>query len=103
MMIADSRNKSWMGKRRYECPSVVKRRGFDRNIKRRVLDYLSFRGIERLEHVTVNVSNRNVTLSGVISSFPAKRRLYECCRSVAGVLNVNDWLIVMPGCSRSAG
>lgn len=101
-MIADSRNKSWMGNLRYQCPSVVQQRGLDRIIKRRVRDYLSFRGIEGLELVAVNVRNRNVTLSGVISSFPAKRRLYECCRSVAGVLNVNDRLVVIPGCSRSS-
>ena len=102
-MLANGRDKSWMGKFRYEYPSVVQRRGIDRNIKRRVLEYLSFRGIEGLELVMVDVSNRNVSLSGVISSFLAKRRMYECCRSVAGVLNVNDRLIVMPGCSRSTG
>lgn len=80
----------------FECPDVARQRSHDRNIQRRVTDYLSFRGIEGLQLVRINVNRGNVVLSGIVSSLSAKRRLCECCRSVAGVVGLNENLVVVP-------
>ncbi|HUY88023.1 MAG TPA: BON domain-containing protein [Pirellulales bacterium] len=95
-MVTDDRSRSRMPKLQRERPDVARQNDIDRKIEQRVLRYLSFRGIVGLELVTLYVSKRNVVLGGIISSFSAKRRLCECCRSVAGVLNVSDRLVVLP-------
>lgn len=82
---------------RHEGADIARQRQCDGDIERRVLGYLSFRGIEGLEFLTISVSRGNVALSGIVSSSCAKRRLYECCRSVAGVLNVSDRHVALRG------
>lgn len=101
-MVADGRSTLQGSELRYECPDAAWQRKHDGGIERRVLAYLSFRGIEGLDLLTLRVISGNVVLDGIVPSLSEKRRLCECCRHVAGVLNVIDRIVVLPRlCNRS--
>lgn len=67
----------------------------DRNLERRVLNCLRLR-IQNLGTIEVEAQDGTVILSGVAPSQSMKWRCGECCRCVAGVLNVVDRLVVQP-------
>ena len=76
--------------------TAQRRERFDHELRRRVFNYLSLRGIPGLESIKLTVTNGNVRLDGTTPSRTAKWRCSECCRHVAGVFNVFDRLVVVP-------
>lgn len=67
----------------------------DRDLEGRILNYLYL----RLPHVTeveVEAQNGTVIVRGIVSSRSIQWQCRECCRHVAGVLNVIDRIVVMP-------
>jgi osmotically-inducible protein OsmY len=68
----------------------------DGELRRRVFDYLRRRGIRGSDTVRLTVGNGSVLLEGNVTSSFVKRRCVDCCRHVAGVINVIDRLVVLP-------
>ena len=63
------------------------------DLKRRVLIFLSQRGVSSLRRLNIQVDSGIVTLRGTVSSF-YERQLCLCCHRVAGVHRVVDDLTV---------
>lgn len=86
----------------FQCEGLeaVRQQACDRALERRVMMYLTLRGIEGLDSIRLSVVQGNILLRGTICTLSAKRRLCECCRHVAGVLNVCDTSLVVAGDSK---
>jgi osmotically-inducible protein OsmY len=54
------------------------------------------RSVPGVRSIRATAAGGNVLLDGWVPSFSAKHRCLQCCRHVAGVLNVIDRLIVVP-------
>jgi len=67
----------------------------DRGLERRVLNYLRLR-LPIATAVEVEIQNGTAVLRGVVASGSIQWRCRECCRYVAGVLNVIDLVVVLP-------
>ena len=63
------------------------------DLKRRIMIFLSQRGVSSLQRLDIEVSGGTVTLQGTVSSF-YERQLCLCCQHVAGVLKLVDELKV---------
>ena len=59
--------------------TAQRRERFDHELRRRVFNYLSLRGIPGLESIKLTVTNGNVRLDGTTPSRTAKWRCSECC------------------------
>jgi osmotically-inducible protein OsmY len=69
----------------------------DRDLERRVVNYLSGRHVPGLRHLEVQARNGVVTLRGRVRSFYEKQLCNQCCRRVAGVMSlVNSVDVVAP-------
>lgn len=62
----------------------------DRDLERRVLNFLVGRRHPSLRNVEVEAHNGVVTLRGLVPSFYEKQLCQDCCRRVAGVVDFVD-------------
>lgn len=62
----------------------------DRDLERRVSNYLAGRHVPGLRHLEVEAHNGTVTLRGRVYSFYEKQMCQEFCRRVAGVVRYID-------------
>jgi osmotically-inducible protein OsmY len=62
----------------------------DRDLERRVMNYLRGRHLPALRHLEVEATDGIVTLRGTVNSFYEKQLSQQCCRRVAGVLKLVD-------------
>ena len=67
----------------------------DRDLKRRVVNYLLDRGIPNLRRIDVHADGGTVTLRGHVRSFYHKQLCLHCSRRVAGVMELIDRIDVV--------
>ena len=68
----------------------------DRDLERRVVSLLLGRQLPALRRVAVQAREGCVTLRGRVASFYEKQMALSCCRSVDGVVSVDDQVAVSP-------
>ncbi len=68
----------------------------NRDLERRVVNYLSGRQVSALRGILVQADNGTVTLRGEVFSFYQKQLCIQCSRRVAGVINLIDRIEVAP-------
>jgi osmotically-inducible protein OsmY len=76
--------------------SMVELSTADRDLERRVVNYLWGRHVPALRHIVVEAAGGIVTLRGQVRSFYEKQLCHNCCRRVAGVRELIDDLDVAP-------
>ncbi|HVX16041.1 MAG TPA: BON domain-containing protein [Pirellulales bacterium] len=74
----------------------------DRDLERRVVNYLAGRHVPGLRHLEVEARNGTVTLRGRVYSFYEKQLCQESCRRVAGVVRYVDAVDVAYAAARTA-
>lgn len=62
----------------------------DRELERRVVNFLAGRHVPGLRHLEVSAQGGTVTVSGRVRSFYEKQLCQECCKRVAGVIKLID-------------
>ncbi len=62
--------------------------GEDRDLERRVVNFLAGRQVPGLRNLSVKASSGVVTISGRVMTFYEKQLCNQCCRRVAGVLEL---------------
>lgn len=62
----------------------------DRDVERRVINYLSRQHFPGLRSVEVESSQGVVTIRGRVKSFHERQLCINCCQRVAGVVQFND-------------
>ncbi|HVA45915.1 MAG TPA: BON domain-containing protein [Pirellulales bacterium] len=62
----------------------------DRDLERRVVNFLAERHVPGLRHLEVEAQNGTVTLRGRVHSFYEKQLCQAVCRRVAGVVRYID-------------
>ena len=67
----------------------------DRELERRVTNYLLGHKMPALRHIEVESDNGTVTIRGRVSSFYQKQLCINCSRRVAGVVRLIDELTVL--------
>lgn len=67
----------------------------DRDLELRVANYLVGRQIQALRQVEVEADHGTVTLRGLVHSFHQKQLCLNCCRRVAGVVELIDQVEVV--------
>jgi osmotically-inducible protein OsmY len=67
----------------------------DQDLRRRVVNFLLAHQIPALRRVQVQASGGSVILYGTVRSFYQKQLCLNCCRRVAGVIEVMDCLDVV--------
>jgi osmotically-inducible protein OsmY len=67
----------------------------DRDLERRVMSYLAARHVPGLRYLAVQATNGVVTVSGQVLTFYEKQLCNQCCRRVAGVLELVNAVSVM--------
>jgi osmotically-inducible protein OsmY len=67
----------------------------DRDLERRVINYLAGRHVPSLRHLAVQASNGTVTLAGSVRSFYEKQLCQHCCQRVVGVVRLVDKISVV--------
>jgi osmotically-inducible protein OsmY len=67
-----------------------KPRDTDRELERKVVDYLAERSMPALRRVAVEARQGEVTLRGRVTSFYEKQVLLTCYRAVPGVRGIVD-------------
>jgi osmotically-inducible protein OsmY len=60
----------------------------DRDLERRVLSFLAARHVPGLRYLAVQATNGVVTVSGQVLTFYEKQLCNQCCRRVAGVMEL---------------
>jgi hypothetical protein len=68
--------------------------GVDRDLERRVMNYLVGRHVPSLRHIAVEADGGTVTMRGRVYSFHHKQLCINCCTRVAGVVRLVDELTV---------
>ena len=66
----------------------------DLKLQRRIVNYLHLR-VPDISSLEVEAQHGTATLRGDVSSMSIYWRCLDCCRHVAGVLNVVDQLVVL--------
>lgn len=66
----------------------------DDDLKRRIVNFLGQRQIPALRHVEVTVDEGTVVIQGKVSSFYEKQLCLNCCQRVAGVVSIDDQVMV---------
>ena len=61
---------------------------YDRDLERRVTSFLATRHVPGLRNLAVEAQNGIVTVSGQVLTFYEKQLCNQCCRRVAGVLEL---------------
>jgi osmotically-inducible protein OsmY len=67
----------------------------DRDLERRVTSFLATRHVPGLRNLEVEAQNGVVTVSGQVLTFYEKQLCNQCCRRVAGVLELINEVDVM--------
>jgi osmotically-inducible protein OsmY len=67
----------------------------DRDLERRVTSFLATRHVPGLRNLEVEAENGVVTVSGQVLTFYEKQLCNQCCRRVAGVLQLINEVDVM--------
>jgi osmotically-inducible protein OsmY len=67
----------------------------DRDLERRVTTFLATRHVPGLRNLAVEAQNGVVTVSGQVLTFYEKQLCNQCCRRVAGVLELINEVDVM--------
>ncbi|NLX95187.1 MAG: BON domain-containing protein [Rhodopirellula sp.] len=62
----------------------------DRDLEFRVTNYLVGRQVQALRRIEVEADKGTVTLRGSVCSFHQKQLCLNCCRRVAGVIDLVD-------------
>jgi len=62
--------------------------GADRDLERRIQSFLEGRHVPGLRHLHVQARDGVVTVSGRVMTFYEKQLCNQCCRRVAGVLEL---------------
>lgn len=62
----------------------------DRELERRIVNYLCGRHVPALRWIAVEANNGTVTVRGQVSSFYQKQLCINCCSRVAGVVRLHD-------------
>ena len=73
----------------------------DRDLERRVANYLLGRQVTALREIDVRADQGTVTLRGEVHSFYHKQLCINCCRRVAGVIQLVDEVDVVSGAPAS--
>ena len=60
----------------------------DRELERRVISYLAARHVPGLRYLAVKATGGVVTVSGQVLTFYEKQLCNQCCRRVAGVMEL---------------
>jgi osmotically-inducible protein OsmY len=60
----------------------------DRDLERRVMSFLAARHVPGLRYLAVQATNGVVTVSGQVLTFYEKQLCNQCCRRVAGVMEL---------------
>ena len=68
----------------------------DRDLERRVKSFMAGRHLAALRQLRVDAREGVVTLQGRVASFYEKQISHQCCRRVAGVLDLVDRIEVGP-------
>ena len=68
----------------------------DRELERRVANYLLGYKMPALRRIEVESDNGTVMIRGRVSSFYQKQLCINCCRRVAGVVQLIDEVTVLP-------
>ena len=68
----------------------------DRDLERRIKSFLADRHFSSLRRLQVEAQAGIVTLQGRVASFYEKQLSHQCCRRVAGVLELVDRIDVVP-------
>jgi osmotically-inducible protein OsmY len=66
----------------------------DRDLERRVANYLADRSVPALRRVAVEACEGHVTFRGRVSSFYEKQLMLNCYRAVPGVVSIVDHVAV---------
>lgn len=66
----------------------------DRDLERRVVNYLAQQHFPQLHAVQVKARQGVVTIRGDVSSFYERQLCIHCCQRVAGVVRLNDQIKV---------
>jgi osmotically-inducible protein OsmY len=66
----------------------------DRDLERRVVNFLRGWQMPGLRNLEVQAADGTVTLRGTVNSFYEKQLSQQCCRRVAGVLKLIDFVSV---------
>ena len=69
----------------------------DRDLERRVANYLVSRQVAALRDIDIHADRGTVTLRGEVRSFYHKQLCLNCCRRVAGVVQLVDEVDVVSG------
>jgi osmotically-inducible protein OsmY len=67
----------------------------DRDLERRIVNYLARRHLPGLRQLEVRANNGTVTLRGQVRSFYEKQLGQHCCQRVAGVRKLVDAIDVI--------
>ena len=78
-----------------EVRSVDFAHGHDRELERRVINYLAGRHVPSLRQIEVQADRGTVTMRGKVYSFHHKQLCINCCQRVAGVVRLIDELAVV--------
>jgi osmotically-inducible protein OsmY len=62
----------------------------DRELERKVIDYLAERSVPPLRRVAVQARHGQVTLRGRVGTFYEKQLLLNCFRAVPGIVGIVD-------------
>lgn len=76
-----------------DCP--LEETQSDRDLERRVTSFLVTRHVPGLRNLAVEAQNGIVTVSGQVLTFYEKQLCNQCCRRVAGVLELINAVNVM--------
>jgi osmotically-inducible protein OsmY len=68
----------------------------DKDLERRVKNFLSRQHFPALRSVQVESDNGVVTIRGRLTSFHERQLCINCCQRVAGVARLNDQIEVIP-------
>ncbi len=66
----------------------------DRDLKQRVKNYLFGQHVSDLRRLAIDTDSGVVTLRGRVQSFHYKQLCLNCCQRVAGVVKIDDQIIV---------
>jgi osmotically-inducible protein OsmY len=75
----------------------------DRDLQRRLRNFLQAREIPGSLNIGIDVHRGTVVLRGSLPSPQARRLCLECCRHVAGVIDLKDDSLVCTDCRPSPG
>ncbi|MCC7083710.1 MAG: BON domain-containing protein [Pirellulales bacterium] len=82
------------------CLEAQPRRA-DQELRRRVINFLSCKHFPGLRSLKVDAQLGVVTISGRVSTFHERQLCINCCRRVAGVVRLDDRVVVSPPNSTS--